>query len=585
MVDKKDSILILDSTAGMWASPAVREGSDDLSRRCRHAVAAVGPYIFIYGGLVGSTLHSDLLLADDGGMKDTAMYDPRSPPWMKWSESTNQAASMLAHNAAEEAAAASSLIVHRTNMEGTEGTDDSLTGADDKEGATRPMPTPPADGEEGEQQVRLFHRAVVVANNQSGSMRGIVLQLGIDQFENEGRRVAAGVTMTGVPMTNTPSKFAVQDPQRGSVFNMPGNETSIHRRVIQDLLRPHEWYPPEDRSNFFLHGKELNELCGMAEAVLQQEPTVLKLKAPIKIFGDLHGQFGDLMRLFQEYGMPSTAGDITYIDYLFLGDYVDRGAHSLETICLLLALKIEYPRSIHLLRGNHEAADINALFGFRMECVERMGEYGLFIWQRINQVFNWLPLAAHVENKILCMHGGIGRSINRIKQIEVLYRPLTMEQGGVVLMDLLWSDPTTNDAVQGVRPSPRGPGLVTFGPDRVKDFCWVNNLQLIVRAHECVMDGFERFAQGHLITLFSATNYCGTANNAGAILVLGRDLVMVPKLIHPLPPTTQHSGVVGPPQEGPVLDTWMTSVNEERPPTPPRGRPDLSGDTPSLGYF
>jgi protein phosphatase len=293
-------------------------------------------------------------------------------------------------------------------------------------------------------QVRLFHRAVVVANNQSGSMRGIVLQLGIDQFENEGRRVAAGS-----PITNTPQKFSVQDPTaRGSLFSMGGQELSIHRRVIQELLRPHDWYPPEDRSNFFLHGKELNELCGMVENVLQTEPTVLKLKAPIKIFGDLHGQFTDLMRLFQEYGMPSTAGDITYIDYLFLGDYVDRGAHSLETICLLLALKIEYPRSIHLLRGNHEAADINALFGFRMECMERMGEYGVFIWQRINQVFNWLPLAAHVENKILCMHGGIGRSINRIKQIEVLYRPLTMEQGGVVLMDLLWSDPTTNDGVQ-----------------------------------------------------------------------------------------------------------------------------------------
>ena len=119
---------------------------------------------------------------------------------------------------------------------------------------------------------------------------------------------------------------------------------------------------------------------------------MLQLSAPVKIFGDLHGQFGDLMRLFSEYGSPSTAGDIAYIDYLFLGDYVDRGAHSLETIALLLALKarhvriaarappradaasqIEYPKNVHLLRGNHEAADINALFGFRVECVERLG--------------------------------------------------------------------------------------------------------------------------------------------------------------------------------------------------------------------
>lgn len=83
--------------------------------------------------------------------------------------------------------------------------------------------------------------------------------------------------------------------------------------------------------------------------------------APVKIFGDLHGQFGDLMRLFEEYGTPSTAGDITYIDYLFLGDYVDRGAHSLETMCLLLALKIEHPRSVHLIRGNHEVRSASCL--------------------------------------------------------------------------------------------------------------------------------------------------------------------------------------------------------------------------------
>lgn len=204
-------------------------------------------------------------------------------------------------------------------------------------------------------------------------------------------------------------------------------------------------------------------------------------------------------------------------------------------------------------------------------------------WQRLNELFNWLPLAAVIEERVLCCHGGIGRSISSIEQIEALQRPLGMEDGGIVLMDLLWSDPTTSDAVEGVQPSPRGPGLVTFGPDRVLEFCRANGLQMIVRAHECVMDGFERFAQGHLITLFSATNYCGTAGNAGAILVLGRDLVMVPKLIHPLPPATPagspapRDGIVGeeePPTPHPGMsDTWMAAVNEERPPTPPRGRP------------
>nr|AAD26883.1 putative phosphoprotein phosphatase [Arabidopsis thaliana] len=328
----------------------------------------------------------------------------------------------------------------------------------------------------------------------------------------------------------------------------------LHHRAVTHLLKPRGWKPPV-RRQFFLDCNEIADLCDSAERIFSSEPTVLQLKAPIKIFGDLHGQFGDLMRLFDEYGSPSTAGDISYIDYLFLGDYVDRGQHSLETITLLLALKVEYQHNVHLIRGNHEAADINALFGFRIECIERMGERdGIWVWHRINRLFNWLPLAALIEKKIICMHGGIGRSINHVEQIENIQRPITMEAGSIVLMDLLWSDPTENDSVEGLRPNARGPGLVTFGPDRVMEFCNNNDLQLIVRAHECVMDGFERFAQGHLITLFSATNYCGTANNAGAILVLGRDLVVVPKLIHPLPPA------ITSPETSPerhIEDTWM----------------------------
>ncbi|URE41879.1 serine threonine-protein phosphatase [Musa troglodytarum] len=199
-------------------------------------------------------------------------------------------------------------------------------------------------------------------------------------------------------------------------------------QVIAHLLKPRGWKPPV-RRQFFLDCNEIADLCDSAERIFTSEPTVLQIKAPVKIFGDLHGQFGDLMRLFDEYGAPSTA------DYLFLGDYVDRGQHSLETITLLLALKVEYPHNVHLIRGNHEAADINALFGFRIECRERDG---IWAWHRFNRLFNWLPLAALIEKKIICMHGGIGRSINHVEQIENLQRPITMEAGSIVLMDLLW---------------------------------------------------------------------------------------------------------------------------------------------------
>lgn len=629
MVDAGEAAVVLDTAAGCWVGVEEQGGrmtekevDPDLTRRCRHAVASVGPFIFVHGGLRGSTLLEDCLVAQDfqtaiggggggggdGGegnvtgedyYSDLSVFDPRTEAWQHWlSESRGaEAAKALAIAAAEEAAIAEANLRRIENVEnlrdlstmhndeelpqvpsGSESTKSlSLARAElrhrnqDRDSGDgfpvgRDMPTP---------DVRLYHRAFVVAHDVSGQLRGMVRQLSIDQFENEARRLS--MNSEGGIAT---SLYHSVRPEVGHLIE-PGIQRSFLR-----LLQPRTWRPPEDREFAFSYD-EISALCDKAEAVFREEPSVLQLRAPVKIFGDLHGQFGDLMRLFEEYGAPSKAGDITYIDYLFLGDYVDRGAHSLETICLLLALKVEHPHHVHLIRGNHEAADINALFGFRLECLERLGDAaGVKAWQRFNELFNWLPLAALVEDQVLCMHGGIGRSITSVEQINSLSRPLTMEDGGLVLMDLLWSDPTVNDTVEGVQPSPRGPGLVTFGPDRVMEFCETNSLRMIVRAHECVMDGFERFAQGKLITLFSATNYCGTANNAGAILVLGRDLVMVPKLIHPLPPATPR-GSPGP-QESPSMeepptpyagaahmngmDTWMATVNEERPPTPPRGR-------------
>ena len=429
-------------------------------------------------------------------------------------------------------------------------------------------------------EVRLHHRAVVVAagSHDGGPASGLgslVRQLSIDQFESESKRIGPDMAAFGTPMVKRMGSLdpgSMTPDGRGVLTPDHEKPDTVPRKVLNELLHPRQWEPdPGPNRGFILNADEIDELCNLAEEKFRAESTVLRLRAPTKIFGDLHGQYGDLMRLFAEYGSPSTAGDIAYIDYLFLGDYVDRGAYSLETMSLLLALKIEHPDNIHLLRGNHEEADINALFGFRIECIERLGEEeGVQAWTRFNTLFQWLPLAAVIEDRVACMRGGIGRGITHISQLEELERPLTIESGGIMLMDVLWSDPTESDRVEGLRPNARGPGLVTFGPDRVRKFCEDNDLQMIIRAHECVMDGFERFAGGLLITVFSATNYCGTANNAGAILVLGRDLKLYPKLIHPLPPSALYGGD----GEDEDMDggSWQLALNKDRPPTPPRGR-------------
>ncbi|TMW99020.1 hypothetical protein EJD97_003184 [Solanum chilense] len=625
------SVVTSPRTGRFSADAAGGDAAVELTRRCRHAAVAVGDLIFIYGGLRGGVLLDDLLVAEDlaaaettsaashaaaaaavniqagstgrygFGDERTRQTDPEAvndgsvvlgtpvaPPVNgdMYSDISTENATLqgprrlikgveylVEASAAEAEAITATLAAAKARQQGNGEVElpDRDRGAEatpsGKQASTLIKPDSALSNNSVPAGVRLHHRAVVIAAETGGALGGMVRQLSIDQFENEGRRVSYGT-----PENATAAR---------KLLDRQMSINSVPKKVISHLLKPRGWKPPV-RRQFFLDCNEIADLCDSAERIFASEPSVIQLRAPIKIFGDLHGQFGDLMRLFDEYGSPSTAGDISYIDYLFLGDYVDRGQHSLETMTLLLALKVEYPLNVHLIRGNHEAADINALFGFRIECIERMGERdGIWAWHRFNRLFNWLPLAALIEKKIICMHGGIGRSINHVEQIENIQRPIAMDAGSIVLMDLLWSDPTENDSVEGLRPNARGPGLVTFGPDRVMEFCNNNDLQLIVRAHECVMDGFERFAQGHLITLFSATNYCGTANNAGAILVLGRDLVVVPKLIHPLPPA------ISSPETSPerhIEDTWMQELNANRPPTPTRGRPQVANDRGSVAW-
>ncbi|VWU50609.1 serine/threonine protein phosphatase PP1, partial [Hepatocystis sp. ex Piliocolobus tephrosceles] len=166
--------------------------------------------------------------------------------------------------------------------------------------------------------------------------------------------------------------------------------------------------------NVYLTENEIKILCLSSREIFLNQPILLELEAPIKICGDIHGQFYDLLRLFEYGGFPPDA------NYLFLGDYVDRGKQSLETICLLLAYKIKYPENFFLLRGNHECASINRIYGFYDECKRR---YSVKLWKTFIDCFNCLPVAAIIDEKIFCMHGGLSPELNNMEQIRKIIRP------------------------------------------------------------------------------------------------------------------------------------------------------------------
>uniref|UniRef100_A0A7N2M6W8 Serine/threonine-protein phosphatase n=1 Tax=Quercus lobata TaxID=97700 RepID=A0A7N2M6W8_QUELO len=242
---------------------------------------------------------------------------------------------------------------------------------------------------------------------------------------------------------------------------------------------------------------------------------------------DIHGQFPDLLRLFEYGGFPPHA------NYLFLGDYVDRGKQSIETICLLLAYKIKYPDNFFLLRGNHECASINRIYGFYDECKRR---FSVRLWKIFTESFNCLPVAAVIDEKILCMHGGLSPEMERLDQIRAIERPVDVPDQGL-LCDLLWADPDRD--IKGWGENDRGVSY-TFGADKVTEFLKKHDLDLICRAHQVVEDGYEFFAERQLVTIFSAPNYCGEFNNAGALMSVDASLLCSFQILKPWKGKTAH---------------------------------------------
>lgn len=273
-----------------------------------------------------------------------------------------------------------------------------------------------------------------------------------------------------------------------------------------------------------LDNNECKALALVAREIIAQDELLLKLNAPIKICGDIHGQFLDLLRLFDLCGYPPTTR------YLFLGDYIDRGPRGLEVINLLFAYKIKYPDCMYLLRGNHESEVISKVYGFYQEIMERFNSAKL--WRTLVETFCFLPIAAVVEDSIFCCHGGISPALMKpsIKtlgdQFKHYHRPFEVPRQGF-LCDLLWADPMDQINLKvpprGWKASERGCSWV-FGFDIIEAFLDKFHLDLIVRGHQVVEDGYEFYCDRQLLTIFSAPYYGGEYDNSAGIFCLDRNL-------------------------------------------------------------
>ncbi|KAI1774731.1 Metallo-dependent phosphatase-like protein [Hypoxylon cercidicola] len=270
-----------------------------------------------------------------------------------------------------------------------------------------------------------------------------------------------------------------------------------------------------------LKNAEIVAICQRARECFLSQPALLELDAPVKIVGDVHGQYTDLIRMFEMCGFPPSA------NYLFLGDYVDRGKQSLETILLLMCYKLKYPENFFLLRGNHECANVTRVYGFYDECKRRCN---VKIWKTFIDCFNTLPIAAIVAGKIFCVHGGLSPALSHMDDIRNIARPTDVPDYGL-LNDLLWSDPADMEA--DWEANERGVSYC-FGKKVITEFLATHDFDLVCRAHMVVEDGYEFFNDRVLVTVFSAPNYCGEFDNWGAVMSVSSELLCSFELLKPL---------------------------------------------------
>lgn len=258
---------------------------------------------------------------------------------------------------------------------------------------------------------------------------------------------------------------------------------------------------------------DFEKLCLYASHHFLQQDIILSIPSDVYIVGDLHGNILDLLRILKH------VGDLSKTRILFLGDYVDRGQFSIEVVTLLFCLACLYPDNIFLIRGNHEFRKVNETYGFKQQIIDEFESTSP--WEKANCAFDNLPLAAIIDKKIFCVHGGITPSVKRIVDIKTKYTRPIYSFDDNILYDLMWGDPTTSS--QSYAPSLRGIGN-QFGSYALNQFLSENNFVQMIRGHQCVHDGVQRLFNSKLVTVFSSSNYGEISNGKAGFLLVNADL-------------------------------------------------------------
>ncbi|PPS95161.1 Serine/threonine-protein phosphatase [Cryptosporidium hominis] len=335
--------------------------------------------------------------------------------------------------------------------------------------------------------------------------------------------------------------------------------SSLEQRVIEYYMNI--LTNSENKSDFeekmyinnILNCSEIMDLCDRAVQIIRGEDSLIKIKGnnSVRIFGGIHGQLIDLLYFFEQFSWPHFhRGDILSMKYVFLGDYVDGGKFSLEVISILFSLKIMFPDKIFLLRGNHEDASVNLTYGFHFECKQKFGMNGETIWERINDAFEFFSISALIDDQVLCLHSGIGKSIKSVANLSGIPKPIHVKSEELInksdcnnrlaesdryVFECLWSemiDQTSFDDshnfinetdVEHTRDAEIfEKNMYCYDSYDVEDFMNTNSIKLIVKTNDYCKRGYGYNANGRVVSLNSATNFCNNFCNDAAVLVITR---------------------------------------------------------------